>query len=155
MVQASGVRVAWVDLPLDVRTAVEEILGSAVVEAVSQPGGFSPGSADRVVAADGRRAFVKAVGGSLNPHSPGLHRREIAVSEGMPTSPAFPELLGSWEGRADDGDWVALVLADVEGRHPRLPWEAAELEAVREALESVARVPLTGGLAGLTGTGAG
>ncbi|HEY0237873.1 MAG TPA: phosphotransferase, partial [Friedmanniella sp.] len=154
-VQASGVRVAWSDLPLGVRSAVEEILGSAVVEAVSQPGGFSPGSADRVRTVDGRRAFVKAVGRSLNEHSPGLHRREIVVSEAMTPSPAVPELLGSWDGWADDGEWVVLVLGDVEGRHPRLPWEPAELEAVRAALESVARLPLTGGLAGLTGTGAG
>src|SRR4051795_12752419 len=112
MAVASGVRVAWADLPRVVRSAVEEILGSPVVEAVSQAGGFSPGSADRVVTADGRRAFVKAVGASINPDSPGLHRREIQVGAALPASPAVPKLLGGWEGRAEeDGDeWVALVL---------------------------------------------
>jgi hypothetical protein len=151
VVEASGVRVAWPDLPASVRASVEEVLGSRVVTAVSQPGGFSPGSADRVVTADGRRAFVKAVAGSINPHSPGLHRREIAVSAALPDLVPAPRLLGSH----DDGDWVALVLTDVAGRHPRLPWEPAELEAVREALEALAAVPLTDGLAWLPGTGAG
>ena len=78
MVDASGVRVAWADLPGHVRDVVADLLGSPVVAAVSQPGGFSPGSADRVRTADGRRAFVKAVAGAVNPHSPVLHRREIA-----------------------------------------------------------------------------
>jgi hypothetical protein len=150
-VEAAGVRVAWTDLPVRVRTAVEDILGSAVVEAVSQPGGFSPGSADRVLTADGRRAFVKAVAGSINPHSPTLHRREIAVTAALPARAPVPALLGSY----DDGDWVALVLTDIEGRHPRLPWQADELEAVRDALGALATMPLTGGLERLPGTGAG
>ena len=151
MVEAVGVRITWSELPLGVRAAVEDVLGSRVVDAVSQPGGFSPGSADRVVTADGRRAFVKAVSGSLKVMSPVLHRREITVSAALPPSPAVPALLGSH----DDGDWVALVLADVDGRHPRVPWDPAELEAVRSALEVVAAAPLTDGLAGLSGTGAG
>ncbi len=151
MVVAAGVRVAWSDLPASVRTAVEQILGSEVVAAVSQPGGFSPGSADRVVTADGRRAFVKAVAGSVNAHSPGLHRREIGVSAALPATAPTPRLLGSH----DDGDWVALVLTDVEGRHPHLPWERVELEAVRAALEAVAALPLTGALVDLPETGPG
>jgi hypothetical protein len=121
VVEASGVRVPWHDLPPHVRVAVEEILGSPVVEAVSQRGGFSPGSADRVVTATGRRAFVKAVAGSINEGSPGLHRREIAVTASLPPTAPVPVLLGSH----DDGDWVALVLTDVAGRHPRLPWQPA------------------------------
>src|SRR5689334_9320284 len=61
MVQASGVRIGWADLPANVRDSVAGILGEPVVEAVSQSGGFSPGTADRVTTASGRRAFVKAV----------------------------------------------------------------------------------------------
>jgi len=155
VVEASGVRVLWADLPSHVRAAVEEILGSLVVEAVSQPGGFSPGSADRVVTADGRRAFVKAVGAATNPHSPGLHRREIAVTSALPPSAPTPALLGRHDDRGEGDDWVALVLTDVEGRHPRLPWQADELEAVRIALEELAGTPVTGGLRELPETGAG
>lgn len=151
MVEAAGVRVAWSDLPEEVRLAVEDILGAPVVEAVSQPGGFSPGSADRVLTADGRRAFVKAVGSTLNPVTPTMHRREIDVTAALPPDAPVPRLIGSH----DDGDWVALVLTDVEGRHPRLPWRADELEAVREAFLALAGTPMTGGLARLPSTGAG
>ena len=151
MVDAAGVRVAWADLPAHVRTAVADILGSPVVAAVSQPGGFSPGSADRVAPRTGGGRSSRPSPGRVNPHSPGLHRREIGVAAALPAAVPAPRLLGSH----DDGDWVVLVLTDVEGRHPRLPWEPAELEAVRLALERVAEVPLTDGLARLSGTGAG
>ncbi|MYW06486.1 aminoglycoside phosphotransferase family protein, partial [Streptomyces sp. SID3343] len=65
---ASGVRVAWESAPAALRTAVEVRLGAPVVRAVTQVGGFSPGVATRVELADGRRAFVKAVGPEPNPH---------------------------------------------------------------------------------------
>ncbi|SEQ06281.1 Phosphotransferase enzyme family protein [Microlunatus flavus] len=147
--EAAGVRVAWSDLPASVRAGVEAVLGSPVVEAVTQPGGFSPGSADRVRTADGGRAFVKAVSATANPRSPGLHRQEAAVTVALPRTAPVPTLLGVH----DDGTWVALVLADVDGRHPALPWRTDELEAVRRAYEEVATVPLTGALAALPGTG--
>ena len=54
-------RISWTDLPGHVQAGVEEILGAPVVEATGQQGGFSPGTADRVRTATGRRAFVKAV----------------------------------------------------------------------------------------------
>src|SRR5690349_10831175 len=129
MVVASGVRIRWSDLPSSVRHAVEEILGGPVVEAVPQAGGFSPGTADRVRTADGRRAFVKAVSAALNKDSPGLHRQEARVTAALPTSAPTPRLLGMH----DDGDWVALVLNDVEGRHP--DWrDPADVKAARDAL---------------------
>ena len=155
MVEAAGVRIGWADLPAPVRARVEAVLGAPVVEAVSQRGGFSPGSADRVVTADGRRAFVKAVSEALNPASPGLHRRELAVGTAMPPTSVVPTLLGGWDGTVDGTAWVVLVLADVAGRHPHLPWRPHELEAVRSALEAVAEVPLGDGLVWLPGTGAG
>lgn len=134
VVPAQGVRIGWADLPVDVQVAVERLLGGRVVAARSQPGGFSPGVADRVELADGRRAFVKAVSPGLNEHTPGLHRREALVSAALPAHAPAPRLLGVH----DDGDWVALVLEDVEGRHPHTPWVAAELAAVLAVLPSVA-----------------
>ena len=57
---ASGVRLTWMQIPAHVRAGIEAIIGGgAVVSAVSQSGGFSPGTADRVVTADGRRAFCQ------------------------------------------------------------------------------------------------
>src|SRR5205085_10839136 len=105
MVDASGVRIGWAELPESVREAVTGILGAPVVEAVSQPGGFSPGTADRVVTAAGTRAFVKAVGTALNELSPSMHRAEARVTAVLPAGAPVPRLLGFH----DDGEWVALV----------------------------------------------
>jgi aminoglycoside phosphotransferase (APT) family kinase protein len=139
MVQASGVRIGWDDLPPSVHAAVAGILGGPVVEAVSQVGGFSPGSADRVRLADGSRAFVKAVSAAQNEQSVQLHRTEARVTAALPADVPAPRLLGFH----DDGTWVALVFADVEGRQPHVPWQQDELEAVLAALRRLA-VPVTG-----------
>ena len=145
MTVAAGRRITWQELPARVRGGVEDILGAAVVEAVGQAGGFSPGSADRVRAADGRRAFVKAVGASPNPRAPLIHRREIEVTAALPPRVPAPRLLGGY----DDGDWVALVLEDVPGRAPATPWRAAEAGLVMAALAGMAAAltpaPLLGG----------
>ncbi len=127
---AAGDRLEWTDVPDRVRAAVEGHLGSPVLAAVNQRGGFSPGTAARVRCADGTRAFVKAVGTELNPDSPGLHRTEAAVSAALPSSAPVPRLRFSY----DDGDWVALVFDEVAGRAPQEPWRAGELHRVLAAL---------------------
>ncbi|GGM31285.1 phosphotransferase family protein [Dactylosporangium sucinum] len=132
-------RIGWDDLPPVVRRGVEDILGARVVSAVSQPGGFSPGTADRVTTRDGTRAFVKAVGAALNDVSPSMHRAEARVTAALPASTPTPRLFGFY----DDGDWVALVFEDVDGRPPRVPWEPAELGAALDALRRLP-VPVTG-----------
>ncbi|MFD2763411.1 phosphotransferase family protein [Micromonospora eburnea] len=134
MTDATKSRIHWSDLPDPVRAAVQKILGDRVVEAVSQQGGFSPGTADRVRTAGGRRAFVKAVSPAQNDRSPHLHRTEALIAAALPPATPAPRLLGSY----DDGDWVALVFADVEGRHPVTPWHADELAAVLSTLEAMA-----------------
>lgn len=133
MVNASGVRISWTDIPSRVHKGVEEILGGHVVEAVSQRGGFTPGSADRVRLHDGRRAFVKAVSLDLNPDSLGMHRREARITARLPTDVPASQLLGTY----DDGHWVALVFTDVDGRHPHTPWHHAEIVAVLAALQEL------------------
>ncbi|MDG4796372.1 aminoglycoside phosphotransferase family protein [Micromonospora sp. WMMD1082] len=127
-------RLRWAELPEDVRSAVEEIIGGRVVEAVSQPGGYSPGTADRVRTADGRRAFVKAASPAQNPDTPRMHRAEARITAALPGYAPTPRLLGCH----DDGYWVALVLTDVDGRHPATPWRADELDAVLAALATMA-----------------
>jgi hypothetical protein len=138
-------RISWNDLPGQVRAGVERVLGEPVADVAGQQGGFSPGSADRVVTTTGRRAFVKAVGPALNKASPGIHRREAAVTAVLPEEVPAAALLGTF----DDGEWIALVLADVEGRHPHLPWQPAELELVLDALLELARTPVLPALAHL------
>jgi aminoglycoside phosphotransferase (APT) family kinase protein len=132
---AASPRISWDDVPRHVRAAVDQGLGSPITSAVTQQGGFSPGAAVRVVCEDGRRAFVKAVGRSLNPDSPGLHRREIQAMSVLPDGVPAPRLLSSY----DDGDWVALVLEDVAGRRPDLPWQGGDVDAMSVALGHLAR----------------
>lgn len=131
-----GVRLTWQDLPGHVCDWVGQVLGGTVVTAVSQPGGFSPGSADRVVTASGRRAFVKAASPEQNPDTPGLHRREAEVLRTLTGVPEVPQLIDNY----DDGDWVVLVVEDVEGRHPHLPWTHDEVERTLGALTGLSTV---------------
>ena len=63
---AQGVRIEWAQLPAPVRAAIEDVCGAAVVQARTQPGGFSPGLAARVRCANGARYFVKAVSEHAN-----------------------------------------------------------------------------------------
>lgn len=129
-------RIGWHQVPEHVRAGVEAELGARVVAARSQSGGFSPGAADRVRLSDGRRLFVKAVGSELNPDTPRLHRREAHALAQLPAHVPAPRLHATY----DDGDWVALMMEDVEGRHPTLPWPDEDVEAVGRALVALADV---------------
>ena len=133
--RAVGVRTPYDAVPAAVRTWVESTLGVPVVSAEEQVGGMSPGCATRVVGADGTRAFVKAVGASLNPDTPTLFRREVAVLERLGVHVLWARLLASY----DDGDWVALLLEDVEGRHPDFG-DTADLLSVLDGTDRLAEV---------------
>jgi len=126
-------RIEWIDLPPHVRFWVEEQLGASVIEHRSQPGGYSPGTADRLLAGNGRRAFLKAVHPSLNPDSPDIHRSEARVLERMPDGVPVPRLIDWYDAEG----WVALLVEDVEARHPVLPWRADELDATLAALREL------------------
>jgi len=149
VIRSSGERIGWADLPDAVRVAAEAIIGDRVIEAVSQVGGFSPGTADRVRTTSGRRAFVKAVSPRLNERSAELHRREARVTASLPAGVPAPRLLGVH----DDGDWVALVLEDVEGCHPVTPWRTQQLTAVLAALGTLAEHDVAPALKDLPETG--
>lgn len=145
MLNAVGVRISWPELPRAVRAQVEEIIGGGpVVEARSQAGGFSPGTADRVRTASGRRAFVKAVSPAINARSAELARQETLITAALPEHAPTPRMLGGF----DDGDWVVLVLEDIDGVHPRTPWVDSEIDAavtgLRELAAALTPAPLTG-----------
>ena len=132
---AAGVRSPWEHLPTPVRDAIADVLGAPVTHAATQPGGFSPGVAARIRTAQGHRAFVKAVSAESNPHSPDLHRTEARNTAALPPTVPAPRLLGTY----DDGTWVALVLEDVAGRQPHVPWREAELHRVLHAVGELSR----------------
>ncbi|WP_159081427.1 hypothetical protein [Nocardioides sediminis] len=139
--RAVGARIPYTAVPVRVRAWVEATVGSVVVETHEQVGGMSPGCATRLVCADGTRVFVKAVGTELNPHTPVLFRREVLALELLGRHPLWAAMLASY----DDGDWVALLLEDVEGTHPDLSSDAEMERLVRQTDELTAvmneRVP--------------
>ncbi|MGZ4444649.1 MAG: hypothetical protein ACXVXC_15915 [Nocardioidaceae bacterium] len=115
--RAAGRHASYDQVPERVRRWVESALGAPVVAAEEQAGGMSPGCATRLVTADGRRAFVKAVGPELNAHTPDLFRHEQRVLTHLGPDPLWAGLLSCYD--EPDG-WVGLLLEDVEGRHPDL-----------------------------------
>ncbi|WP_433341387.1 phosphotransferase family protein [Streptomyces sp. CA-253872] len=131
---ATGVRLPWEGVPAPVRTRAEERWGAAVVSAVTQSGGFSPGVAARVQLSDSRRLFVKAVGPEPNPRSPGFHRREATLTAALPASVPVPRLVDSLEVAG----WVVLAYEEIAGRQPREPWSARDLARVLRATEALA-----------------
>ncbi len=115
-------------MPEQVQAWVAETLGSPVVAAADQVGGMSPGCATRLVCEDGTRAFVKAVGLELNPRTPSMFRRETLALTLIGSHELWADLLASY----DDGDWVAVLLEDVEGDHPDLDDDATMDLLLRE-----------------------
>jgi aminoglycoside phosphotransferase (APT) family kinase protein len=73
---------------------------------------------------------VKALGVDLHSASVGLYRNEAETMRHLPADLPVPRLLDVY----DDGDWVALVYEDVEGRHPEIPWRSDELDRVAGAI---------------------
>ncbi len=127
-------RVNWEQLPPEVRAALEWRLGSRVVQATTQPTGFSPGLAARLVLGDGRRFFLKAVSEAANPDTPDIHRREARILAELPAVAPVPRLLWTY----DEAGWVALCLEDIEGRHPAEPWTEEDLRLVISVLKKMA-----------------
>ena len=110
-----------------------------MIEARTQPGGFSPGVAARVTCADGARSFVKAASADVNPDAPRLHRREARVLADLDPLIAGGQLsVPRLRGTAELGPWFALVIDDVDGRQPELPWRDSELDRVLAAVDRLA-----------------
>jgi aminoglycoside phosphotransferase (APT) family kinase protein len=85
------------------------------------------------VCADGSRAFVKAVSSEVNEVTPGMHRREARITAALPPAAPAPRLLATY----DDQGWVALLLEDLDGRHPHLPWQDDELRRVVATIDEL------------------
>ena len=110
-------------------------MGARVVEAATQPSGFSPGVAARLLLEDGRRVFIKAVSEDANPDTHDIHRREARILAALPEGVPAPRLLWSF----DHLGWVALCLQDIQGRHPHEPWTEHDLDLVIASVEKMSR----------------
>lgn len=54
----------------------------------------------------------------------------------LPTHPNLPSLLTTY----DDGDWVALLLEDIDAPLVELPWRQGQFDRVSQALVKVHEV---------------
>jgi hypothetical protein len=132
---SGGNRIAWADIPADVRHQVEAAVGARVEYARNQAGGFSPGLAARCRLSDGRRLFVKAASPEQNPFACRVHRREAEVASQLPSWLPAPRL----RHVVDDGHWVALVFDEVDGHPPSEPWTLDQLDVVVPAIVDLGR----------------
>jgi hypothetical protein len=130
---ATARRLEWAFLPPNLRSYVERRCGSAVVEAVSQTSGFTPGFASVLLCEDGSRHFVKAASVKAQKTFADSYREEGRKLAALPGSVPAPRLLWML-----DDDWVVLGIEHVEARPPRRPWQQVDLDATLDALEAVA-----------------
>ncbi len=132
-------RLPYDRLPAGLREEIDLVRGSPVVAVSPRQGGFSPGPAVVVTCADGRRAFVKAVGTPLNPDTPRLLRSEAVVTAGLPPTLPVPALQAHLEWSDGPDQWVALVLEVLEGDAAPLPWTPRTAAHVVDGLTALAR----------------
>lgn len=138
---AEGKRVDWESLPASVKASIEQVTGSPVVQARTQPGGFSPGVAARLRCADGTRWFVKAVSAEANPDTPGIHRREAGNLAALdPVAVAHSLPIARLHGVVEEDPWIALILDDIDGRNPSMPWIPDELARVLETVDLLGEI---------------
>lgn len=138
-----GVRTPYDSAPPALHAWAAETLGAPVVDVRPRIGGMSPAVAASLRATNGARAFVKAVCHAINPNTPDHFRHEIAVLSVLADLPPMPyraRLMSTY----DDGDWVAIALEDIDGRHPDWSSEAdraAVFEAVRRQSAELTPIP--------------
>ncbi len=129
-------RLEWVHLPPVVRKAVEQRLGSPVVDAASQGAGFTPGFASALTCADGSRVFLKAASTKAQRLFADAYREEARKLSGLPVGVPAPRLV--WT--AEVADWVLLAIEYVDARAPYRPWTPADLASASAAVLSASAV---------------
>lgn len=142
---ATARRLEWPFLPPRIRDLVARRLGSPVVEAVSQTGGFTPGFASVLLCEDGSRHFVKAASVKAQRAFASAYAEEALKLARLPHGVPAPRLVW-WH---QDEEWVVLVIEHAAGRLAARPWDAADLDCCLDALETCADLltPAPAGLA--------
>lgn len=132
----TAIRPSWAELPASLRDSITSHLGSDVVTADVQGGGFTPGVAARLRLADDDRVFIKAI---PDDHVlSGKYRTEAATAAALPATALTPHL--RWHGAS--AGWTVLIFDDLDGRHPDLSPESTDVSAVVAAVSGMAG-PLT------------
>ncbi|WP_040786030.1 aminoglycoside phosphotransferase family protein [Nocardia pneumoniae] len=127
----TATRIEWHELPQPVRAGIERRLGTRVRSAVTQTGGFSHGTAARLLLTDSRRAFVKVI--NRDDALYGMYQTEARTAAQLPRTVPTPSV----QFTIDIAGWFAVVFDDVDGRHPRLD-RPGDLNAVLATIEQLA-----------------
>lgn len=128
-------RAQWIDLPSDLRDRIESFAGARFVSAATQTGGFSTGVAARVVFEGGARLFVKAVP-TASDGTHGLYAREADILQALPEGLPAAHLVDAFT----QSGWFALVIEDVDGRHPEPSADSADTVHVLDAIADLASI---------------
>jgi hypothetical protein len=126
-------RPCWADLSGSQRRAIEEVVGGEVVRADSCTGGFSPGFASRLLLADQRQVFVKAMDLRAWPDQGDAYRREILINNALTPDVPAPPILAS----AQTDAFVVVAFDALDGVEPRQPWDRSELDRVCQTLDEL------------------
>ncbi|MET1004192.1 MAG: phosphotransferase [Propionibacteriaceae bacterium] len=141
-------RPRWLDLPSAVRASIEHACGSTVQSATSHGSGYTPGFASTLRLLDGRSVFVKATN-STRPWLAEAYRAEAELVVLLPVGLSVPRLQHVVQLTVAEVDWWVLLFDAVDGRPPRRPWVASEVDQVLRATKelSTALTPAPAGLA--------
>lgn len=128
-------RLDWHFLPPHIRAEVEHRLGSPVIDARNQAGGFTPGFASILTGANGSKVFVKAASWPAQRAFATSYRDEANMLGALPGDVPAPRLL--W---VIEEDWIVVGFEYVEAQLPTRPWLPAQLDLCLDALERSAHL---------------
>jgi hypothetical protein len=137
-------RLRWEQLPAEVRSFVEDVVGAAVVAAESAGTGFTPGFASRLELADGRRLFVKAASTADDERHgwplSDAYRDEVRKLAALPSGIGAPAVLWHHDVEIAALRWFIVGFEYADGTPPRRPWRLDQLRLVLDKLTSIAEV---------------
>lgn len=136
ILRARGRRLDFSALPIHILQTIDIALGDPVVATTSIDHGFSPGVACIAKTAGGQEFFLKAACSVPSEHAGAFHRKEIIVASRLGPDVPTGRLIWSFDEGAPG--WVVLVYEIVHGHSPELPWRAADVDLVVDALNRLA-----------------
>jgi phosphotransferase family enzyme len=120
-------KLQWEDLPDEARAAVEAQCGP-VLKAEAAAQGLMPGVAARLHAADGGRAFVKAV--AVDSPASRLYLHERNANRALTSAVPAPRMIWS----AEVAGWVVMVFESISGRNVDLSPGSPDIPSVLETV---------------------
>ncbi|MET3963316.1 hypothetical protein ABIE44_003250 [Marmoricola sp. OAE513] len=130
----TALRLEWKFLPPEVRSLVEDELGSPVVRAESRTSGFTPGFASVLTGENGRQTFVKAASKVAQAQVAASYAEEIRKVSAL--GDVVPAARLEWFSQQQN--WVLLGYEAVPSRQPRRPWNTSDLERCLDLAEEIA-----------------